>query len=198
MKTFRTACDPWGITVERVEVGGSVGISWLWANLWSGVTATELYTVYLWVNAMTALHNNLANFPVSRWRTSAWRGTWWRASPWRPRPAGRPTVFSSCRKAKVAAWKKLSKDQVHSDIHVINKCCQPSNCDKSPVCHSDTLLCLQSRGRRDAGVLSFHCPQIPAGTVLLHLILHILRIKFSLWLPYCNCPYSLSVWTWIC
>ena len=22
MKTFRTACDPWGITVERVEVGG--------------------------------------------------------------------------------------------------------------------------------------------------------------------------------
>ena len=21
MKTFRTACDPWGITVERVEVG---------------------------------------------------------------------------------------------------------------------------------------------------------------------------------
>ena len=120
---------------------------------------------------MTALHNNLANFPVSRWRTSAWRGTWWRASPWRPRPAGRPTVFSSCRKAKVAAWKKLSKDQVHSDIHVINKCCQPSNCDKSPVCHSDTLLCLQSRGRRDAGVLSFHCPQIPAGTV--HLIPHI-------------------------
>ena len=201
MKTFRTACDPWGITVERVEVGGSVGsvgISWLWADLWSGVTAAELYTVYLWVNAMTALHNNLANFPVSRWRTSAWRGTWWRASPWRPRPAGRPTVFSSCRKAKVAAWKKLSKDQVHSDIHVINKCCQPSNCDKSPVCHSDTLLCLQSRGRRDAGVLSFHCPQIPAGTVLLHLILHILRIKFSLWLPYCNCPYSLSVWTWIC
>ena len=193
MKTFRTACDPWGITVERVEVGGSVGISWLWANLWSGVTATDLYTVYLWVNAMTALHNNLANFPVSRWRTSAWRGTWWRASPWRPRPAGRPTVFSSCRKAKVAAWKKLSKDQVHSDIHVINKCCQPSNCDKSPVCHSDTLLCLQSRGRRDAGVLSFHCPQIPAGTVHLHLLLHILRIKFSLWLPYCNCPSIFSI-----
>ena len=23
MKTFRTACDPWGITVERVEVGGN-------------------------------------------------------------------------------------------------------------------------------------------------------------------------------
>ena len=44
MKTFRTACDPWGITVERVEVGGSVGISWLWADLWSGVTATDLYT----------------------------------------------------------------------------------------------------------------------------------------------------------
>ena len=142
---------------------------------------------------MTALHNNLANFPVSRWRTSAWRGTWWRASRWRPRPAGRPTVFSSCRKAKVAAWKKLSKDQVHSDIHVINKCCQPSNCDKSPVCHSDTLLCLQSRGRRDAGVLSFHCPQIPAGTLYLHLLLHILRIKFSLWLPYCNCPSIFSI-----
>ena len=84
-------------------------------------------------------------------------------------------VSSSCRRARAAAWRKLSKDQVHSDIHVLNKCCRPSNCDKSPVCHSDTLLCLQSSGRRDAGVLSFHCPQIPAGTV--HLILHISCIK---------------------
>ena len=24
MKTFRTACDPWGITVERVEVGQNI------------------------------------------------------------------------------------------------------------------------------------------------------------------------------
>ena len=148
------------------------------------------------------IHNNLANFPVSRWRTWAWRGTWWRASRWRPRPAGRPMVSSSCRRARAAAWRKLSKDQLHSDIHEINKCCQPSNCDKSPVWHSDTLLCLQSRGRRDAGVLSFHCPQIPAGAV--HLILHILfrKLVFPLVTSILQLPihilYLSELWTWFC
>ena len=129
MKTFRTACDPWGITVERVEVGGSASAVWAYHDI---VVRGHCHrAVYLWVNAMP-LYNNLANFPVSRWRTWAWRGTWWRASRWRPRPAGRPTVSSSCRRARAAAWRKLSKDQVHSDIHVLNKCCRPSNCDKSP------------------------------------------------------------------
>ena len=64
MKTFRTACDPWGITVERVEVGGSASAVWAYHDI---VVRGHCHrAVYLWVNAMTALYNNLANFPVSR------------------------------------------------------------------------------------------------------------------------------------
>ena len=33
MKTFRTACDPWGITVERVEVGGSASAVWAYHDI---------------------------------------------------------------------------------------------------------------------------------------------------------------------
>ena len=55
MKTFRTACDPWGITVERVEVGGSASAVWAYRDI---VVRGHCHrAVYLWVNAMTALHN---------------------------------------------------------------------------------------------------------------------------------------------
>ena len=77
MKTFLTACDPWGVSVERVEVKNlSVAREMVKSLAVEAQASREVR------DAVAEIGSNLKKYIF------------------------RPMVFSSCRKAKAEAWRR--------------------------------------------------------------------------------------------